>query len=857
MRRALKVTAHIALFCAACASVVKASQYAPLIEAQKAFDEGERLMRAGQYVQAQPLVEHALELREAALGSEHPSLAHCLDLLGHLHRRNGDHVHAEAPLQRALAIWEADLGKHHPNVAASLNNLALVYSEQGFYARAEPLYERALAILETALGKNHPDVAALLNNLALLYRAQGLYARAEPLYERALAIGDAGLGKHHPSVAQWLENLANLYKAQGFYARAEPLYERALAIREAALGKHHPDVAESLNSLAKLRLAQQHLTEALPLFERAFAITEAHLRKEVYGLSEARLSSVLLSLRADEERLYSLVRSHPDNADVRRLALTAALLRKGRSVEEISNTSRIIYLGLGQEERVTFERLRALRTQRSTLALAGPGQLSATTYRERLEELAGQGDALEAELARRSAPLRALRALPPPSELIARVAAALPKDGALIEFVAYWDITLVPKPGSAASQAPRQLGYLALLLFADGRTHALDLGPAAHINAAVLRVHHALAGNAASYQPAAEALYQRAFRPLVPQLDKVQRLFISPDGQLSLIPFAALYDGRRFLVDAWDITYLTSGKELLPRSEDIPPGRSVVVLADPDFSSASAAPLLTARTTSVSEERSASLERFFSSLRADFADQALPPLPGTRREAEAIQRLFPEAQLLLGTAATKDALLKLPTPDILHIATHGFFLEDAAAAATSRAVGHFGALAEAGPVQRPPDPLLRSGLVLAGAQATAAQPGSQRLENSLVTALELAGLDLWGTQLVVLSACDTGRGDIKLGQGVYGLRRALMVAGAETVVTSLWKVDDDATQELMGGYYRHLLAGQGRTSALRQAMLELRQKWPHPHYWAPFIAIGRDAPLQRLSSRTPFPGAIP
>jgi CHAT domain-containing protein len=163
-------------------------------------------------------------------------------------------------------------------------------------------------------------------------------------------------------------------------------------------------------------------------------------------------------------------------------------------------------------------------------------------------------------------------------------------------------------------------------------------------------------------------------------------------------------------------------------------------------------------------------------------------------------------------------------------------------------VGHFGAVSESGPARHPPDPLLRSGLVLAGAQATAARPGSLRREDSLVTALELAGMDLWGTQLVVLSACDTGRGDVKLGQGVYGLRRALVVAGAETLVTSLWKINDETTQELMEAYYGNLLAGQGRTTALRQAMLALRQKRPHPHFWAPFIAIGRDSPLRGLAT---------
>jgi CHAT domain-containing protein len=223
------------------------------------------------------------------------------------------------------------------------------------------------------------------------------------------------------------------------------------------------------------------------------------------------------------------------------------------------------------------------------------------------------------------------------------------------------------------------------------------------------------------------------------------------------------------------------------------------------------------------------------------------PLPGSRKEAEAIQRLIPRAQLFLGPDATKDRLLHLSTPGVLHIATHGFFLEDAPTPEGSRAVGHFGALGDGDPTRVPADPLLRSGLALAGAGAPESASSSASHGNALITALELAGLDLWGTELVVLSACDTGRGDIQIGQGVYGLRRALVVSGAETVVMSLWKVNDDSTRLLMEAYYRKLLAGQGRASALREAMRSLRVSRPHPHYWAPFIAMGLDAPLRALT----------
>ena len=426
-----------------------------------------------------------------------------------------------------------------------------------------------------------------------------------------------------------------------------------------------------------------------------------------------------------------------------------------------------------------------------------------------------------------------------------------------MEFITYVDRPLLPRPGTPESQRPGPLRYLALVLLPDATIRFQDLGAAEPIDSAASRLRDALANRDAGFEASAQALHQLAFQPLLPLLGDTRRLFLSPDGQLALVPFAALHDGKQFLVDAFDFTYVPSGKSLLPRPEESAPPGSVVVLADPDFR----APLQVA---SLSKEdapaedapalatRTMPGERFFSLLRADLGQRAwdATPLPGTRQEAEAIQRLLPQAQLFLGPEATKERLLQLPPPGILHLATHGFFLEDVPQPRGSRAVGHFGALGEDTQAPSSQDPLLRSGLVLAGASA-GSSPTPTPLGNALVTALELAGLNLWGTQLVVLSACDTGRGDVRIGQGVYGLRRAFLVAGAETVVMSLWKVNDETTRELMEVYYRNLLAGQGRATALREAMRELRRTRPHPHHWAPFLAMGQETPLRLPESSPP------
>ena len=804
----------------------------------------------GLYSRTEQLYERVVAIREATFGKNHPVVAYPLASLGNLYLAQGLYARAEPLHLRALAIRQAAHGETNYTVALSLGHIGKLYMAQGSYARAQPYLERALALMEKTTGGSAILLARPLWGLGNLYRLQGLYRRAEPLLWRALATSEAAYGKNHPDAAESLHELADLYSAQGLYGRARPLYERALAIREATFGEHHPRGAEVLNQLAVGQLAQHRLTQALPLLTRALAMSEQRLRQETLGLSETHLAHVLQLQRTDEERLYALLRAHPEDPRVQRLALGAALLLKGRSVEESADISRTIYRGLGTQDRATFERLRALRGQLAQRSLQSRRALPLAAHQRHLEELSAQATALETDLARRSAPLRALLARPSPAELVDRVAAALPRDSALLELISYVDRPLVPRPGVPEAQRTGQPRYLALVLFPDATLRVQDLGPAEPIDAAASHLRHALANRDAAFQAPAQALHQRVFPPLRPLLGTTRRLFVSPDGQLALVPFAALHDGQRFLVDAFDFTYLPSGRNLLPRPQESASPSSVVVLADPDFSAPpSALPPPSSQEDAPAWARRASVERSLSTLREHLTRQswAPVPLPGTRQEAESIQRLLPQAQLFLGPEATKARLLSLPPPGILHLATHGFFLGEAPAPTDSRAVGHFGAMGEVPLATPPSDPMLRSGLVLAGASPPAPSgpsPAPPPPDSGLVTALELAGLNLWGTQLVVLSACDTGRGDVKPGQGVYGLHRAFLVAGAETVVMSLWKVNDETTRALMERYYAHLLAGQGRATALREAMRALRREQPHPHHWAPFIAMGQDTPLR-------------
>ena len=261
---------------------------------------GLMLCEFSQYAEAEPFLQRALQIREKALGPEHPDVAASLDGLARLYKTQGKYAEALSLYQRALKIREKALGPEHPDVATTLNGLANLYYDQGKYAEAEPLYQRALTIREKALGPDHPDVADSLNNLADLYYVQGKYAEAEPLYQRALTIMEKALGPEHPDVANSLNNLALLYYAQGKYAEAEPLYQRGLAIVEKALGPDHPDVASSLNNLAELYYAQGKYAEAEPLYQRALTIEEKALGPEHPDVATS-LNNLAAALRCPGE----------------------------------------------------------------------------------------------------------------------------------------------------------------------------------------------------------------------------------------------------------------------------------------------------------------------------------------------------------------------------------------------------------------------------------------------------------------------------------------------------------------------------------------------------------------------------
>ena len=734
----------------------------------------------------------------------------------------------------------------------------------GKYDEAVELCRRVLVIYEKILGGEHPNVATLLNNIAGAHKAKGNYAKAEPLFRRALTIEEKALGGEHPDVAISLNTLAELYRLQGDYAKAEPLYQRALTVYQKAFGGEHPNVATSLSNLSLLYAAKEDYPRAVETQTRGQDVVESNINATLTTGSEEQKQLYLDTLSGDTLFTISLhAHSAPSDPRAARLALTTILRRKGRALDAMTDQIAGLRRRANPRDRELLDELVAARSKLARIQISGQSDLTPAERQAQTVKLKTEVEQLEAQISRRSSEFRAVSQ---PVTLDA-VRAVIPGDAALVEIFSYKPIVFAAKGADHRYGAPR---YVAYVLLRDSATPlSVDLGEASTIEAQVTRLRTALKDpERTDVKEIARALDANTMQPIRKLLGTTRRLFISPDGSLNLIPFGALVDeGGKYLVENYSLTYLTSGRDLLRlqahTANHLPP----VVLANPQFDRGE-------RPGSVGQALRGLLlnaarpgEVTYGTI--DFAAAHYEPLRGTAAEASAIGALLPRAQVFTVGEATESNLKRVTRPRILHIATHGFFLPDQPQPASANSRGlRLEASRDAAARNVPPqeNPLLRSGLIFAGVNQRASGPN----EDGVMTALEVAGLDLWGTKLAVLSACETGLGDVRNGAGVYGLRRALVLAGSETQILSLWQVSDDATRDLMVAYYHLLKAGASRTEALRQVQLAMigganpeqvgaqrgirldktfgaHTRWNHPYYWAAFIPSGAWTNMEGLA----------
>jgi CHAT domain-containing protein/Tfp pilus assembly protein PilF len=784
------------------------------------------LQSKGDIVGAELLLRRALSIWEKVQGPDHPDVAAGLGYLGGLYEEIGDYETAEAMIRRAQAIWEKAYGPDDTRVAAALSNLAMIRTQTRDFSGAEELLRRALLIREKALGPDHPELAPILNKLGKAIRYREDYRGAEPYYRRALAILEKTHGPNHPDVAASLLNLANLLQIRGDRQAAEQMMRRVLAIREKTYGPNHSRVASILDSLADLLAAKGDYEGAQPLQDRALQIEDRDAMRVLQAGSLRQKDAYFATLK---KTTYGAISMHakwrPESESALRIGLRTVLRRKGLASEVGGAVQRALEQHADPADRKKVAELSSKRAELARLTLGGNDQgESSEQHRAELRQLEQDVEQLERDM---SAHYAALGVAIRPVE-VEEVQKAIPEGAVLVEYVLYQPYN--PKGKSWDYWGSERYG--AYLLPANGKPTFVDLGDALSINRAVATYRDLLARIQPDYAKYARQLDALVMAPIRARLNRAADIYIAPDGPLNLAPFAALIDEHgHFLVERYRFNLLTTGRDLLRFKLRHTYRSAPLVMGGPDFGE-----------PGTGNERS---ENTSGTRSANFHSVYFEPLEAARLESEQVGRLLSDATVLTDGKATEGALKKAHAPRILHVATHGFFLDK------------FGSIGGSGrgikvikgrvqtpssstkrkddPLEVPENPMLRAGLAFAGANRL--ESGD---DDGILTALEASELDLMGTQLVVLSACETGVGDVDNGDGVYGLRRALVLSGSETQLMSLWKIDDESTRKLMLDYYHRVLGGEGRIDAFRRSQLAMAQNsaTSHPYYWAGFFAAG-------------------
>ena len=769
----------------------------------------------GQYKQALPLYERALAIREKILGPDHPETSTSINNLAALYSKQGLYNKAKPLYRRSILIKEKTIGADHLRTSISLNNLALMFYKQGLFEKAEQIYGRVLSIREKIFGSNHPRIATPLNNLALIYHATGRYGKAELYFKRALDIWLKSLGPLHRNTANALNNLAKVYYEQHKYSNAEPLFLRALAIRENVLGFLHPETLNTLDNLSSLYRVQGLSNKSNSYTRRTLAIQFTLIQREVPYLTLSDRQSFINSLGNTYERVFSAVDSGDSGA---KLSLYSRLNRQGLLAEIEKRQAQLASLPGPQQE--IANDLRALTQKLASVSLSEKHRKSLIILKEKLETQL----------------YRLLPKLKPRLVEVDQVAAVLPDDSVLIEFQRY-------QPFDGKKDLDQQWAdtrYMALLLRPNGEIEHFDLGLAKSLER---KIHVALRASEYGSLNAQELwleLGELLIKPLAQGTAGAKTWFISPDGEFNRIPFAALSapSGDALLGEAVQLRLLTTGRELLDlakRNDRV--AQESLVVANPKFDYGRER---LGSTRSLSSANSDSIQQRSGDLKSRYWQELL----GTRKEGNAIAKLI-DAKLLIEEQATALAVQQQVAPKVLHLASHAYYLADQKNAnineqRSEQSISDNRARKKHLQIE---NPLLRSGIVLAGAN----QPETNSKDDGYLTALEVAKLDWLGTEMVVISACESGKGDIEFGEGVYGLKRAIAVAGARSSLLSLWQVDDIGTAAFMQSFYQRLKAGVGRADALAATQKEFRQHakvvWRNPYIWAAFQLSGDWKPV--------------
>lgn len=727
--------------------------------------------------------EEALQVVQAQFGKESQEYAIVLNNQAILFSEIGRVDQAVTNLNTAIAILDKLDKKGQRNQVGFQSNLALLYQQTGKYAEAESVYLK----LEKTLGNKNPYYAGVLNNLALLYIQMNQLDKVESYLKRSGDIYKQRFGAENPNYAKVLNDLGNFYRMQGKFAEAEQNLTESLNIRAKALDTNHPDYVKSQEDLGILYWKKGDLAKADASFQVAMSKSLDFINRYFPPMSEAEKTKYWDVLQPRFQRYYNYcLEASATNPAVVQQLYDYQMATKGLLLNSTNKIKKSI-LGSGNAELI--KDYVAWLDKKETLARYY--SLSKEDLKEQNVDLAvleKEANDMERSLSQRSGDFSKGYAADKMS--FAQVASAMGDAEAVVELIR---IRAFDKDFTADSK------YAALILTKGATTPKLVLLD----NGNQLETRYAKFYRNSIQQKSPDAhSYEQFWSRIDPALAGKKTIYVSADGVYNQISLNTLKKAEGdYLLNRYDIIMVGNSKDVLALKTQ-KPGAS---------------------------KKTAFLLGF-----PDYGGDAVPPLPGTKVEVDNIAKILKtggyQVTPYMQKTATEAIVKSLKGQGLIHIATHGYFQQDVEQAAA-------GVHEE----NAKNNPLLRSGILLAGASSTLkgeVMPNLESNDNGVLTAYEAMNLNLEGTDLIILSACETGLGDVRAGEGVYGLQRSFQVAGAKALVMSLWKVDDAATQALMTNFYTALAKGGSKAKAFKQAQLQLMTKYKDPYYWGAFVMLG-------------------
>ncbi len=795
----------------------------------------------GRYYEAEEMNSRALDLREE-LKDPGPLGASCNNM-GVLYKETARYAAADSLLNKALTLTAGSRGKNSTAYAVILNNLAVLNQQLGKYEKAEKLMDQALAVAQENIGSKSPNFVRMKVNLAMLYEAQGKREEAEKIFLEAMAVKRRRLGAKHPDYAVMEQNLAGLYLANGQYDKVEDLLKSALKIFDKKFGTSHPSYAGALADLGRYHLFMEQPEKARPEIDKAYAVLEESLPEHhprLAALQEAR--AILEWEEGNYEKAFEGYRNVLDEYIAQIDRYFPALSEYGQAAfwHTVSpRFERFFNFSLEAGDKVpempvafynyriatkalllnTSSRMRNSILQGTDKELKDlysrwldMKQYLGTVYSMTNEEIQKNGinvdslenvtENLEKKLAARSGLFG--KGGEKEKAGFSQVRQSLGAGEAVVE--------LVRLTGYDHYRRDTTVRYLALVVTKDrDRPLIVPIPGGNDLEREKIAGYRQAMQQARKKVPFADVFWT----PVEDRVGDRQVLYISPDGIYNFVNINTLqFDDGSFVMDKHEISYLTNTRDILTlKQKNAKSSRHTAVLAgNPQY------------------DLGLDWDRM--------KEMPLPALPATETEVKKVNGILKthgwKTTLYLQKEATEEHIRHVRRPELLHLATHGYFLPDIPPS-TEKIFG-------IEPQRAVANPLLRSGLLFTGADRTIQNLDSLSAEgqdDGILNAYEASMMDLSGTDMVVLSACETGLGEVRNGEGVYGLQRSFQLAGATSVMISLWQVSDEVTQKLMSLFYNYWLQSGDKQKAFLQAQRAIKKEYPAPFFWGAFILVNK------------------